>query len=82
MTLNRRRLKCNKGWTAAVAKRNTMIGRLILAFAVVAACSGAAVAQPNFTTSRGVVEPAAPYAGDVVRHVFTITNTGGSVGRS
>ena len=57
-----------------------MIGRLILAFAVVAACSGAALAQPNFTTSRGVVEPAAPYAGDVVRHVFTITNTGWSVG--
>ena len=54
--------------------------RLILAFAAAAACSSAAFAQPNFTTSRGVVEPAAPYAGDVVRHVFTITNTGGSVG--
>jgi len=80
MTLNRRRLKGNKGWTAAVAERNTMLGRLIFAFAVVAACSGAAVAQPNFTTSRGEVEPAAPYAGDVIRHVFTITNTGGSVG--
>ena len=43
-----------------------MVGRMILAFAVVAACSGAAVAQPNFSTSRGVVEPAAPRAGDVV----------------
>jgi hypothetical protein len=80
MTLNRRRLKCNKGWTTAVAERKIMFGRLIFAFALAAACCGAAVAQPNFTASRGVVEPAAPYAGDVVRHVFTITNTGWSVG--
>ena len=57
-----------------------MMRRLILGIAVAAACSGAALAQPNFTTSRGVVEPAAPFAGDVVRHVFTITNTGWSVG--
>lgn len=56
-----------------------MIGRLFLAL-VAAAISTAALAQPNFSTSRGVVEPAAPYAGDVVRHVFTITNTGWTVG--
>ena len=37
--------------------------------------STGASAQPNFTTSRGEVTPA-PYAGDVVRHVFTVTNTG------
>jgi uncharacterized protein DUF3592 len=57
-----------------------MVGRLFLALAVAAAVSTAAFAQPNFSTSRGAVEPAAPYAGDVVRHVFTITNTGGTAG--
>jgi Protein of unknown function (DUF3592) len=62
-----------------------MVGRLIFALAVVTACipaawPTAALAQPNFSTSRGEVEPAAPRAGDVVRHVFTITNTGWSVG--
>ena len=53
-----------------------MPGRLILAFALAAVVSTGASAQPNFTTSRGEVTPAAPYAGDVVRHVFTVTNTG------
>jgi hypothetical protein len=53
-----------------------MIGRLILALALIAAFSAAACAQPDFTTSRGEVTPAAPYAGDVVRHAFTVTNTG------
>jgi hypothetical protein len=62
-----------------------MAGRLIFGLlAALAISSGAlstaALAQPNFSTSQGVVEPAAPRAGDVVRHVFTITNTGGSVG--
>jgi hypothetical protein len=38
--------------------------------------STAAMAQPNFTTSRGEVIPASPRAGDVVRHVVTLTNTG------
>jgi Protein of unknown function (DUF3592) len=52
-----------------------MVTRLILAL-VVAALSTAAVAQPDFTSSRGEVAPAAPRAGDVVRHVFTIINTG------
>lgn len=53
-----------------------MPGRLILALALAAIVSTAASAQPNFTASRGEVAPAAPYAGDVVRHVFTVTNTG------
>ena len=53
-----------------------MAGRLILACAIAATVSTAALAQPDFTTSRGEVTPAAPYAGDVVRHVFTVTNTG------
>jgi hypothetical protein len=62
-----------------------MAGRLIFtllaaAALLTAALPAAALAQPNFSTSRGVVEPAEPRAGDVVRHVFTITNTGGSVG--
>jgi hypothetical protein len=61
-----------------------MAGRLIFALlaavAIVTGVSTSASAQPNFSTSRGVVEPAAPRAGDVVRHVFTITNTGGTVG--
>lgn len=52
-----------------------MVGRFLLAL-VVAAVSTAAIAQPDFTTSRGEVTPAAPRAGDVVRHVFTIINTG------
>ena len=53
-----------------------MPGRLILALALAAIASTAASAQPNFTASRGEVAPAAPYAGAVVRHVFTVTNTG------
>jgi hypothetical protein len=61
-----------------------MAGRLIFALLAMAlstaASSTAAPAQQNFSTSRGVVEPADPRAGDVVRHVFTITNTGGTVG--
>jgi hypothetical protein len=57
-----------------------MIGRLFLSCMVSAVLSTAALAQPDFTTSRGVVEPAAPYAGDVVRHVFTVTNTGSAAG--
>jgi hypothetical protein len=52
-----------------------MVGRLFLALAV-ATLSTAALAQPNFTTSRGEVIPASPRAGDVVRHVVTLTNTG------
>jgi hypothetical protein len=56
-----------------------MIGRLFLALVAATLCTGA-LAQPDFTSSRGEVIPTAPYAGDVVRHVFTITNTGGSVG--
>jgi hypothetical protein len=58
-----------------------MIGRLFLvltAVVVAALTSTAAVAQ-NFSTSRGEVVPAAPRAGDVVRHVFTIVNTGDPV---
>lgn len=62
-----------------------MAARLIFALLAAvafytAALSTAALAQPNFSTSRGVVEPAAPYAGDVVRHVFMLVNTGGTVG--
>ena len=62
-----------------------MAGRLIFALLAAvaistAALSTAALAQPNFSTSHGVVEPANPRAGDVVRHVFTIINTGWSVG--
>jgi Protein of unknown function (DUF3592) len=57
-----------------------MVGRLILAFLAAVVLFTGASAQPNFSTSRGVVEPASPYAGDVVRHVFTIINTGGSAG--
>lgn len=52
-----------------------MVGRLFLALAV-ATLSTAALAQPDFTTSRGEVIPASPRAGDVVRHVVTLTNTG------
>jgi hypothetical protein len=47
---------------------------------VAATISTGAFAQPNFATSRGEVMPAAPYAGDVVRHVFTVTNTGAPAG--
>lgn len=54
-----------------------MIGRLVLALAA-ATLSTAALAQPDFSTSRPEMVPAAPYAGDVVRHVFTIINTGGT----
>ena len=57
-----------------------MIGRLLLGLLAAGALCTGALAQPNFSTSRGDVEPAAPYAGDVVRHVFTITNTGWTVG--
>jgi hypothetical protein len=56
-----------------------MVGRLMLALTA-ATLSTAALAQPDFSTSRGEVVPAAPYAGDVVRHVFTIINTGGTAG--
>lgn len=56
-----------------------MAGRLFLALVAAVAFSAVAAAQPNFTASRGEVEPAAPRAGDVVRHVFAITNTGGAV---
>lgn len=57
-----------------------MIGRLLLGLLVAGTFGTAAIAQPNFSTSRGEVTPAAPYAGDVVRHVFTIVNTGGTAG--
>ena len=83
MALNRFGLNCNKRPTRLM--RETMAGRLIFALlAAVAICTGAlstaALAQPNFSTSRGVVEPAEPRAGDVVRHVFTLVNTGWTVG--
>jgi hypothetical protein len=66
-------------------QRETMAGQLIFALlAALALATGAlptaALAQPNFSASRGEVEPANPRAGDVVRHVFTITNTGSTVG--
>jgi hypothetical protein len=48
-----------------------------LAVVVIASLiGGAALAQPDFATSRGEATPAQPVAGDVVRYTIAVTNTG------
>jgi uncharacterized repeat protein (TIGR01451 family) len=48
--------------------------RRLMVMVMATLVGGAALAEPDFSASRGEVTPASPVAGDVVRYTITVTN--------